>query len=248
MTLAEFKSKYEKVPVDEFPNEVPDDVKVSVCVQTYQHAPYIEECLNSILAQETDFNYEILLGEDASTDGTRDICIRYAKEHPTKIRLFLHHRENNILINGNPSGRFNLLYNFNSAKGKYIAICEGDDYWTDSLKLQKQVDFLEKNPSCKLSITNSKYFYQEQGIFKPFTIPKKYINKSSNVVDPMYTFSKKGVVFSMASFMFRKNEIFDILFKELQSVMNFSDRAIQLRALKDGSICCLPDVTSAYRV
>src|SRR5690606_4409195 len=111
---------------------------VSVCVQTYQHAPYIRECLDSILMQKTDFPFEILLGEDESSDGTREICIEYAEKFPDKIKLFLHRRENNIQIFGYPTGRFNFLTNLYSSNGKYIAICEGDDYWTDSDKLQKQ--------------------------------------------------------------------------------------------------------------
>ena len=85
--------------------------------------------------------FEILVGEDASSDGTRDVCIAYAKKYPKKIKLFLHSRENNIRVYGKPTAKFNSAYNSYNAKGKYIAICEGDDFWTDPLKLQKQVDF-----------------------------------------------------------------------------------------------------------
>jgi len=123
---------------------------VSVAIQTYQHKAFIKQCLDSVLTQQTNFNFEILLGEDASTDGTREICIEYAKNYPTKIRLFLHHRENNIKVNGMPTGRFNFVFNLFSAKGKYIAICEGDDYWSSPSKLQRQVDFLEANTDCIL--------------------------------------------------------------------------------------------------
>lgn len=118
---------------------------VSICIQTYQQVNYIKECLEGILMQETNFSFEILLGEDASSDGTREICIEYAQKYPDKIRLFLHHRENNIAINGNSTGRFNFLYNLYNARGKFIAICEGDDYWRDPHKLQKQVQVLENN-------------------------------------------------------------------------------------------------------
>ena len=100
MTFQEFKDQYEKVPVKECPNTVSGNPLVSVCVQTYQHAPYIKECLDGILMQETDFNFEVLLGDDSSTDGTREICLEYARKYPDKIRLFLHHRENNINIGG----------------------------------------------------------------------------------------------------------------------------------------------------
>jgi glycosyltransferase involved in cell wall biosynthesis len=119
--------------------ESPDPV-VSVCIQTYQHVAFIGKCLDSILMQETRFPFEIILGEDESTDGTRDICIAYANKYPGKIRLFLRSRKDVIYINGKPSGRFNFIENLKAAKGDYIAICEGDDYWTDKHKLQKQVD------------------------------------------------------------------------------------------------------------
>jgi len=145
--LVEFLKEYEKKEVTTFPNSVPVNPVVSVCVQTYNHEPFIAKCLDGILMQQTNFSFEILLGEDSSSDGTREVCVKYAEKHPEKIKLFLHHRENNIKINNSATGRFNFMYNVLSSKGKYIAMCEGDDYWTDPLKLQKQIDFLEKNTS-----------------------------------------------------------------------------------------------------
>ena len=151
-------TKLQKVPVEHYPNKVPEKPLVSVCVQTYQHADFIKQCLDSILMQQTNFDFEILLGEDESTDGTKEICIEYAEKHPDKIRLFLHKRENVIHIGGHPTGRFNMLYNLNEARGKYIALCEGDDYWTDPLKLQKQVDFLEKNNAFDICACRTQVF------------------------------------------------------------------------------------------
>jgi glycosyltransferase involved in cell wall biosynthesis len=133
----------------------PKPVMVSVLVQTYQHGPFIAECLESICTQETDFNYEILVGEDNSTDDTRRICIEYATRFPGKIRLVLHDRSNLILIHGAPTGRFNFLTNLARARGKYIAMCEGDDYWTDTRKLQKQVEFLESNADFSMAYHNA---------------------------------------------------------------------------------------------
>lgn len=150
MKFAECIQKFQKVAVQHYTNQVNEKPLVSICVQTYQHKEFIKKCLDGILMQKTKFAFEILLGDDASTDGTREICLEYAQLYPDKIRLFLHNRENNIRINGYPTGRFNLLYNLYSAQGKYIALCEGDDYWTDPLKLQKQVDFLEGSPDSIL--------------------------------------------------------------------------------------------------
>ncbi len=145
MSRKTFLAQYQKVPVEEFQNSVSETPLVSVSVTTYGHEKYIAKCLDGILMQQTNFDFEILVGEDASADGTRDICIEYAKKYPDKIKLFLHSRENNIQIYGKPTARFNSAYNSYAAKGKYLAICEGDDFWIDPLKLQKQVDFLESN-------------------------------------------------------------------------------------------------------
>jgi len=146
MNFESFKSLYLKQAPQEFPNKVKTNPILSVIVLTYQHVDYIEECLDGILKQETDFEFEIIIGEDDSKDGTREICIRYAKRYPEKIRLFLHHSVNKIKVSNTTTGNFNILYNYFHARGKYIAICEGDDFWTDPLKLQKQFDFMENNP------------------------------------------------------------------------------------------------------
>ncbi|MCB9197894.1 MAG: glycosyltransferase [Flavobacteriales bacterium] len=130
---------------------------VTICVQTFNHEKYIKECLDSLLKQETEYDYEILIGEDESNDKTREICIAYAENHPDKIRLNLNRRDEVIYINGNPSGRANMLKNFESSRGKYIALCEGDDYWIDPLKLQKQVSFLEQNRDYSATTSNTYY-------------------------------------------------------------------------------------------
>jgi glycosyltransferase involved in cell wall biosynthesis len=121
------------------------NVLVSICVQTYQHKNYIKECLDSLLNQRVDFEIEIVLGEDESDDGTREICEEYAQEFP-QIRLIKRKREDMISIDGRPSGRYNYIKNLETTTGAYVAICEGDDYWMDPDRLQKQVDFLERNP------------------------------------------------------------------------------------------------------
>jgi glycosyltransferase involved in cell wall biosynthesis len=120
---------------------------VSVTTTTYQHVNFIEDCIKGVLMQKTTFPIEFIIGEDGSTDGTREICERYAKQHPNKIRLFIRDRKISQLHDkkGKLITHFNSRFTKMSARGKYIAICEGDDYWTDPLKLQKQVEFLENN-------------------------------------------------------------------------------------------------------
>ena len=99
---------------------------VSVCIPTYQHAAYIRQCLDSVLQQQTSFPFEIIIGEDDSTDGTREICLDYATRYPDQIRLFLRKEEEKIIINGNKTGRYNIIQNFREARGKYIAMLDGD--------------------------------------------------------------------------------------------------------------------------
>ncbi len=150
MDFQEFKADFQKEEVKEVMNQIPLKPMVSVCVQTYQHKKYIRKCLDSILEQKTNFDFEVLLGEDHSNDGTREICEEYAQKYPKKIKLFLHSRQNNIEILGQPSANFNFLYNLYNSRGEYIAVCEGDDYWSDPLKLQKQYDFMCSNPEYSI--------------------------------------------------------------------------------------------------
>ncbi|HAB17548.1 MAG TPA: glycosyltransferase [Verrucomicrobiota bacterium] len=127
---------------------------VSVCVATYQHGGFIAQCLDGALMQKTSFPYEIIVGEDESTDETRAICIDYADRYPDKIRLFLRSRTLSTWNDNGKTRPFNGIWCRRSARGKYVAICEGDDYWTDPEKLQKQVDYLEAHPECGLCFHN----------------------------------------------------------------------------------------------
>ena len=112
---------------------------VSICSITYNHKPYIRQCLDSLLLQKTNFIYEIIINDDCSTDGTTEIIKEYASKYPNLIHPIFH--DENQYSKG-VRGMF-AKFCFPQARGKYIAMCEGDDYWTDPLKLQKQVDFME---------------------------------------------------------------------------------------------------------
>ena len=123
---------------------------VSICVITYNHVEYIRECLDSLLLQKTSFPYEICLGEDESTDGTREICIEYAEKHPDRIRLFLHSQSTPGREAFMAQGNYNYLETTKLCRGKYVAVCEGDDAWIDPLKLQKQFDIMEEDSGISL--------------------------------------------------------------------------------------------------
>src|SRR5690606_24467927 len=116
--------------------------KVTVACITFNHAPYILKCLEGIFMQVCDFDFEVIIHDDCSTDGTQDIIKEYVRPYKDKVRLILQD------VNQYSQGKKPLIdFILPVARGKYIAFCEGDDYWTDPLKLQKQVDFLEKHPN-----------------------------------------------------------------------------------------------------
>lgn len=128
---------------------------VSISVTAHQHAPYLAQCLDGILMQECPYPYEILLGEDGSTDGTREIAQRYAAAHPDRIRLFLHDRSKLIRIDGRPTGRYNLLHNLRNARGKYLCHIDGDDFWTDPQRLRIMVEKMEAEPELAIAFHNA---------------------------------------------------------------------------------------------
>lgn len=136
---------------------------VSVVVATYRHANYINDCLEGILMQKCDFGIEIIIGEDGSTDGTAEICMKRAEKHPDKMRLFIRDRGLSQMRDESDNSYYycNAVWNRMAARGKYLAICEGDDYWTDANKLQKQADFLEANPEYSLVHTDASIYFEE---------------------------------------------------------------------------------------
>ena len=124
---------------------------VSISCITYNHEPYIVQALNGFLMQKTSFPFEVLVHDDASTDRTADIIREYEKKFP-KIIKPIYQKENQY------SKGFTAVtatWNFPRAQGKYIALCEGDDYWIDENKLQIQVDFLERNPEYTMCFHNA---------------------------------------------------------------------------------------------
>lgn len=131
-------------------------MKVSALIVTYNHEAYIAQAIEGILMQETDFPIELVIGEDCSTDRTREICLEYQRKHPELIRLLLNEKNIGMMPN--------FVQTLQACRGKYVALCEGDDYWTDPLKLQKQVDFLEENLNISLYGHNCN-IYNEKGQF-----------------------------------------------------------------------------------
>lgn len=133
---------------------------VSICCLAYNHAPYIRQCIEGFLIQKTNFSFEVLIHDDASTDETADIIREYEKKYPEII--FPIYQTVNQFSQGI---KVSAVYNFSRAKGKFIAMCEGDDFWTDPLKLQKQIDFLETHVDYVICSHKYQYFFQKEKRF-----------------------------------------------------------------------------------
>ena len=153
LTLDEAKLAIERNLIVEESTELVESPVVSVSIITFNHAKYVEEAIESVLSQETSFAFEIVIGDDCSTDGTIEILKRYQREHPDRIRLLLF-KENLGVLTGN--GRLNFLCNLSRVRGQYVAMLEGDDYWCDRTKLQSQVSLLEKETKLSASFELSK--------------------------------------------------------------------------------------------
>ncbi len=214
---------------------------VSVCVVTFNQNTFISECLDSILNQKTNFPFEIILGEDDSSDGTRSVCQGYAEKYPEKIRLFLRSRRDMIQINGNPTGRFNFIENLKICKGKYIAFCEGDDYWTDPYKLQKQVDYLETHPECALCFTRAEVLRPDGSLH----LHKLPIPPHNGTYEYAQLLQYHNFI-TTASVVFRRPEPFE--FPEWFKQVPFGDLGIYKIVVQDQKIGLIEEVMSVYRI
>lgn len=128
-------------------------MKVSIAIVTYNHENFIAKALDSVLMQRVNFDYEVVVGEDCSTDNTRAILINYQKKYPDKLKLLLNDTNLGMHLNGKQS--------LEACKGDYIALLDGDDYWTSPDKLQKQVDFLDNHPECAICFHDSLILYAD---------------------------------------------------------------------------------------
>ncbi len=214
---------------------------VSVVVPTYQHAAYIEQCIQGILMQETSFPVEILIGEDESSDGTREICQRIAAAHPDRIRLFLRSRKDVMHIMGQPSGRANLLHLLNESKGKYIALCEGDDYWTAPLKLQKQVDALELDPAAAGCFNLVQVRMESSG-----TLGRVYGQHDGKLTFTLEDTISTTAILHTSGFLFRMRAL-PTEREWLKKFLVSMDMALFSLVAGTGDLICLPEVMGVYR-
>ncbi|MDR3627554.1 MAG: glycosyltransferase [Ignavibacteriaceae bacterium] len=206
--------------------------KVSALIITYNHEKYIAKTLDSVLMQKCDFDFEIVVGEDLSTDGTRNILLEYEKKFPDKIRLLF--RNTNLgVIN-------NLVSTYNECRGEYIAILDGDDYWTDEYKLKKQINFLNDNPQATVCFTNSVVIDQNDNLIRKDRVPeeRKRNLEQSDIIS--------GYSLPSNTVMFRKELLWEFP-EEFYSVIN-GDIFLFSLLTNFGYAGYLNENTAAYRI
>lgn len=162
------------------------DILVSVSCITYNHGKYIRDALDSFLMQKCDFKYEILIHDDASTDDTADIIREYEARYPDIIKPVIQKENRYSCGIRNISG----VYNFPRARGKYIAMCEGDDFWTDPKKLSLQAGYMEAHPECAMTLHSAKIIsmdgaWHENDVIRPYESdrlipPEEVVSKRAN--------------------------------------------------------------------
>ncbi len=205
---------------------------VSVCCMSYNHAAYIRQCLDGFLMQKCDFTMEIIVHDDASTDNTQEIIREYERHYPNMFRNILQ-KENQRSKEFGRVTRFLL----GAARGKYIALCEGDDYWTDPEKLQKQVDFLETNEACSMVFTGCEV-NKMRGERKTYSYP------SISTITPD-DYLTKNYFMTTASLLFRR-KVLDIESEQWMTKAFAGDFVLRYKSLSIGDIGHVPDITCVY--
>lgn len=197
-----------------------NDIMVSVCISTYNHEDFIKDALNSVLEQECRFEYEVILSNDASTDYTHDVIVNYIANHPKADKIRYYNQEKNLGINDN------LIFTLEQVKGKYVALLEGDDYWLDMQKLQKQFDFMEENPEYTLCT----------GGYKAVTLDNELVKRQldDEVAGKTYDFETGEHFMPNYLNMFFRKDVLEV--DELKSFTYSGDNVIFLMCLYEGKI------------
>lgn len=205
---------------------------VTVRTSAYNHAEFIVQCIEGVLMQKTDFDFEYIIGEDFSTDGTREIVFEYAKKYPDKIRV--------ITADRNVGSKANGRRCIQASRGKYMALCEGDDFWVDEYKLQKQFDYMESHPDCGVCTTLG--IERKHNCTEPDTIKPA---QAANTLNRAWFLSGRTGVLT-ASFFFRL-EYFrpEVSFNPKILI---GDWALLMSLTENGRSCAvLPFISVVYR-
>ena len=208
---------------------------VSINCMTYNHKAFIRQCLDGFMMQKCSFDFEVLIHDDASTDGTQDIIREYEVKYPDIIKP-IYQKENQYSKGIDPS----LKYNAPRIKGKYIALCEGDDYWTDPYKLQKQVDFLESHPDYVMCSHRFNQYIQDKSLLEE----EKDLTFQGADYDLKNLIGGKWLTQTL-TVMYRRDAL------DLQRYESYGmslDMILFYELLRNGKGYCFSDVMGVYRL
>jgi glycosyltransferase involved in cell wall biosynthesis len=211
------------------------EIMTSICCITYNHENYIADAIESFLMQKTNFNYEILIYDDASTDKTADIIREYETKYPGLIKP-IYQTENQY-----SKGVKTINFSLQRAEGKYIAICEGDDYWTDPYKLQKQVDYMEKHPECSICIHAAYRVLPDKTKLKLHVRPNRG-NKVFTVEEVIHD----NWIFATASFLYPA--VFNTNRPYFYEIAPVGDYPLIIYLALQGKVYYIDEFMSAYRI
>ena len=211
---------------------------ISVCIITYNHQQFIAQALDSVLAQNLCMPMEIVIADDFSTDQTTTIAQRYVDRYPDQIRLVHPPTREKLVVDGHTTGRINFLHALHRCRGNYIALLDGDDYWTDPLKLKKQTDLLERNPELSLVFHNVACLQNDQFVRKYLDAPPE-----ASTLDARMIYQN---LIPTCSVVFRNKlpEEFPQVFYQTK----FGDWPLHIYNLNHGRIAFLDETMAAYRV
>lgn len=212
-----------------------NNIEVSVICNAYNHEKYIAQALESFIEQRTSFGFEVLVHDDASTDGTADIIREYERKYPNIIKPY-YQTENQY------QKHVDIMRNFqySRANGKYYALCEGDDYWTDPMKLQKQYDLMEQHSEIDICSHGSVIIDAQtnEPTAKVVHINEVGVISARDVIDGGGGFVKTNSLFFRASLLENEPK-----FRTLSKL----DYTLQILGALKGGMLYLPDIMSAYR-
>lgn len=223
-------------------------ITVTVCMAVYNHEKYLRKAIESILMQQTSYAFEIFIHEDASTDGSAAIIREYQKKYSDKIRAVF--QKENLYMKHRMQFRKSL---FSNLTGKYVAVCEGDDYWIDPYKIQKQVDYLENHPEYvavaqQVKIVDEDGYPYVDGVSGP-KINKQHIEILENHDFSLSELQQGRMIGQLGSSMYKNiwKEMPSGFFDDLCQMDTNGDRIITTVLFFSGKIRCKKEVVSAYR-
>lgn len=215
-------------------NKEEQPLMVTIRCITYNHEPYIRQCLEGFIMQKTNFRFEAIVHDDASTDETANIIREYAEKYPDIIKPIFETENQYSKLDGSIQRIMS-----EHIHGKYVAMCEGDDYWIDPLKLQKQVDFLESNPKYSMCAHNAFVFYQQKNDVCLFN--KTSYSGELSVHDAIHAWKIPTASILVLSEIAKE-------YPSWLAVIYSGDYSLILRTLLKGKIYLNSDIMSVYRV